>query len=63
MVVAWRIAPRPDHRAAVLVSIQQIRRSAILDKSKDLQLNVTLKPAWWHRRLLLDNQGTSMVYD
>ncbi|EJK51390.1 hypothetical protein THAOC_29438, partial [Thalassiosira oceanica] len=37
MVVAWRIAPRPEPRATILVSIQQIRQSAILGASKDFE--------------------------
>ena len=44
MVVAWRIAHRPEPRAAVLVSIQQIRQNAIFGDSKDFRLDVTLKP-------------------
>ena len=34
MVVAWRIAPRPEPRATVLVSIHEIRESAIRGVSK-----------------------------
>ena len=56
MVVPWRIAPRPEPRAAALVSIHEVKETEKLGGSKDFQHH-RIFGASWNRWLLADNQG------
>ena len=60
-VVAWRITPRPEHRAAVLVSIQEIRRKAILGASKDFRLIVGFEAICLKPRKIDNGRRTTKV--
>ena len=60
-VVAWRITPRPEHRDAVLVSIQEIRRKAILGASKDFRLIVGFEAICLKPRKIDNGRRTTKV--